>query len=83
MFLHVSVILFTGGGVPWQVSLRAGTPPWDTVNKRAVHILLECILVRSNSTFSLCIILLIFHFQHPFMHFEDALVIYYGTLMEI
>ena len=31
-----------GGGacVPWQI-------PWDTVNKRAVRILLECILVGS------------------------------------
>ena len=56
MFLHVSVILSTGGG--W--STWAGTPPGryippgrypsrcmlrDTGNKRAVRILLECILV--------------------------------------
>ena len=42
MFLHLSVILFTGGvcggGHAWQI-LR------DTVNERAVRILLECILV--------------------------------------
>ena len=80
----LSVILFTGGGVPGQVPLQAGTPSrigiplgryplapgqvppgryppgrytpwvdtppghsacWDTVNKRAVRIPLECILV--------------------------------------
>ena len=29
MFLHVSVILFTGG-VPGQVTPRAGTPPTGT-----------------------------------------------------
>ena len=62
IFLHLSVILFTGG-VPGQVhppgrntSLGRYTPPgrytpipisacWHTVNKRAVRILLECILV--------------------------------------
>ena len=35
---------------PWQVTPLTGTPPghsacWDTVNKRVVRILLECILV--------------------------------------
>ena len=59
IFLHLSVILFTGGTYlgrypPGQVHPLAGTPPlgrytcsacWDTVNKRAVRILLECILV--------------------------------------
>ena len=57
MFLHLSVILFTGGG---YIPARNGAdnpigrhPPgktprilWDTVNKRAVRILLECILVK-------------------------------------
>ena len=70
MFLHLSVILFTGGGVchtlPWtdtplgQTPLGRHPPPgqtppgqtpllrsacWDMVNKYAVYILLECILV--------------------------------------
>ena len=61
IFLHLSVILFTGGGgggagiwegTPGRYTPshpRAGTPPsnacWDTVNKRAIRILLECILV--------------------------------------
>ena len=64
IFLHLSVILFTGGGgVSGQVPPGrythppAGTPLpppgrytpsnacWDTVNKRAIRILLECILV--------------------------------------
>ena len=62
-FLHLSVILFTGGGggsiwagtLHWQVRPRTlwqvHPPPWeqcmlgDTGNKRAVRILLECILV--------------------------------------
>ena len=45
MFLHLSVILFTGGGV-WQ------TPPAPSSRRplqRTVPILLECILVFSNS----------------------------------
>ena len=80
MFLHVSVILFTGGVCPiacWDTHTPIpprtrgrhlppsgpGTTPLrdqrhpiaqcmlgDTGSKRAVHILLECILVRSNST---------------------------------
>ena len=41
IFLHLSVIVFTGG-VPGQVHPRLG----DTGNKRAVRILLECILVK-------------------------------------
>ena len=49
MFLHESVILFTGGGgVPGQVPPGTGTPDsacWDTLNKRVVRILLEWILV--------------------------------------
>ena len=54
MFLHLSVILFTGG---LPAPLSPGRPPWadtplrsacwDTVNKRAGRILLECILVIS------------------------------------
>ena len=40
------------GTSPRQVHPREGTPPrnacWDTVNKRAVRILLECILVINN-----------------------------------
>ena len=59
IFLHLSVILFTGR-VPGQVHLPPGTPParyhsastprdqcmlGDTGNKRAVRILLECILI--------------------------------------
>ena len=43
MFLHVSVILSTGGG---SASVHVGIPPpGDTVNERAVCILLECNLV--------------------------------------
>ena len=38
MFLHLSIILFTGGESPHRI-LR------DAVNERAVRILLECILV--------------------------------------
>ena len=35
MFLHVSVILSTGGGgVPGQVPLGPGTPPWDQIHPR-------------------------------------------------
>ena len=61
MFLHVSVILFTGGGVSASVHVGIHTPPrnrpppgadppeqcmlGDTGNKRAVRILLQCILV--------------------------------------
>ena len=69
MFLHLSVILFTGGPptpprmqppvmqTPWNAhppgcrhSPGCRCPPptqdtWDIVNKRAVHFLLECILV--------------------------------------
>ena len=62
MFLHVSVILSTGGST-WAGTPRAVTPPWESTpppagmppleqcmlgdmgNKRAVRILLECILV--------------------------------------
>ena len=62
MFLHVSVILFTGGvsvsvpggaSVPGVLHLRGSlslgvsvmeSPPYG--NERAVHILLECILVH-------------------------------------
>ena len=59
MFLHLSVILFTGGGcLPhphWEDTHLARHPPrqtsplhsacWDMVNKQAVRILLECIPV--------------------------------------
>ena len=55
IFLHLSHSVHRGG-VPGQVPLRAGTPPragtapgnacWDTVNKRAVPILLECIQLK-------------------------------------
>ena len=54
MLLHLSVILFTGGGVsatpsPGQTPLGRHPPLrsacWDMVNKQAVYILLECILV--------------------------------------
>ena len=67
MFLHLSVILFTRGGMhpsmqwgrhppgltlpprqtlphPWQTPSRI---LWDMVNKRVVHILLECILLST------------------------------------
>ena len=65
IFLHLCVILFTGGGSAWAGTPLAGThpqagthPPWqvhpreqcmlgDTGYKRAVRILLECILVES------------------------------------
>ena len=57
MFLHVSVILFTGGGLPQGIlgyPPPEQTPPLreqcmlgDTGNKRAVRILLECILVST------------------------------------
>ena len=69
MFLHLSLILFTGGGclpqcilgyTPWAdtpgqtppwADTPLGRPPgqicWGTVNKRAVRILLECILVSN------------------------------------
>ena len=82
MFLHLSVILFTGGSAihplgdtPWadipqadtpmgrhplvrhppgQTPPWADTPPrsacWDTVNMRAVRILLECNLVVNINT---------------------------------
>ena len=52
MFLHLSVTLFTGGSAthPPDQCMLGYTPPllsacWDTVNKRAVRILLECILI--------------------------------------
>ena len=53
MFLHLSLseILLGGGDLhPEGVGLHAGRvgrppPPRDTVNERAVRILLECILV--------------------------------------
>ena len=49
MFLHLSVILFTGGSTWAGTSPGRYTPPrsayWDTVSKRAVRIPLECILV--------------------------------------
>ena len=51
MFLQASVILSTVGGVPDQVHLPDQVHPpvqsmlGDTVNARAVRILLECILV--------------------------------------
>ena len=57
VFLHLSVNLFTGGVFPiecWDTPPWADTTPppilWDTVNnnKRAVRILLECILVFSH-----------------------------------
>ena len=59
IFLYLSVILFTGGstwaGTPPSTMYTAqgpGTPPrksmlGDTVNERAVRILLECNLVYS------------------------------------
>ena len=45
IFLHLSVILFTGG-VPGQPLGKyiPSSACWDTVNKRAARILLECIL---------------------------------------
>ena len=64
MFLHLSVILFTGGSTwastpPWAGTPLAGTPPgqyppghsacWNMVNKRAVRIPLECIIVVSHN----------------------------------
>ena len=53
IFLHLSVILFTGRGVPGQVHPPARYkvhPPGDTGNKWAVRILLECILVWKCNT---------------------------------
>ena len=53
MFLHLSVILFTGvcGRGVWQTPpaqcMLGYTAPRDTANKRAVRILLECILVAT------------------------------------
>ena len=47
IFLHLSVILFTGGGLP-QCMLGycpPRRPPWYMVNEQLVRILLECILV--------------------------------------
>ena len=48
LFLHVYVILFTGGGV-WQADIPRGrqTPRslWRRPLQRTVRILLECILV--------------------------------------
>ena len=47
MFLHLSVILFTGGR--WRGSLSRGVSVTETphmVEERAVRILLECILVQ-------------------------------------
>ena len=67
-YICLSVILFTGYGGEYLgryppragTPLWAGTPPppgngcWDTVNKRAVRILLECILViKFNVLFTL------------------------------
>ena len=57
MFLHVSVILFTGGVCP---PFPAQCMLWDTGNKRAVRILLECNLVTTcqqscrKAMFSVC-----------------------------
>ena len=47
IFLHMSVILFTGGvSAPLDADPHPlDADPPDTVNKRAVRILLECILV--------------------------------------
>ena len=45
MFLHLSVILFTRGSTYPPPVCRPPKILWDTVNKRAVRILLECILV--------------------------------------
>ena len=63
MFLHVSVILFKGGGClrsacwdtppPGSRSPREQCMLGDTDNKRAVRILLECILVKGDG----CVIL--------------------------
>ena len=52
MSLHLCVILLTGGLHPIQVGLGKHRYRilWDTVNERAVHILLECILVSLLST---------------------------------
>ena len=55
MFLLVSVILLTGGGVSTSVHAGIPTPPppgsrlRDTVNEQPVRILLECILVSQAS----------------------------------
>ena len=54
------------GGSPWGICMQEGTPPpllavRDMVHKRAVHILLECILVhRCNWTTWAVLVLLIF-----------------------
>ena len=45
MFLHLSVILFTGGVCHTHLGRHSSplrSACWDTVNKWAVHILLEC-----------------------------------------
>ena len=80
MFLHLSVILFTGGlasqhasqvrspgglhpeGISASKGEGLGKPPphWilqDTVNKRVVHIILECMLVKNgfNAVFWSCL----------------------------
>ena len=46
MFLHVSVILFNGGSALTQCHGTGRPPARDTVNWRAVRILIECILVN-------------------------------------
>ena len=48
IFLHLSVILFTGGCVFPYADTPYPRILWDTVNKRAVRILLECILLASH-----------------------------------
>ena len=70
VFLHLSVVLFTGGGLPGQVTPWGRYTPlgryipgrytphsacWDTVNKRAVRILLECFLVFAKDSLALLI----------------------------
>ena len=61
MFLHLSVILFTGGvsqhasQVTWQTPPGQTPPPSRMVNEQAVRILLECILVALDfAQFCLC-----------------------------
>ena len=59
MFLHVSVILFTGRGREGALPNPPGgdprfPPPPDTVNKRTVHIQLGCIIVINILTHSSC-----------------------------
>ena len=75
MFLHLSVILFRGVGVCIQGDLHlegglrrgGGRPPnrilRDTVNERAVRILLECILVYFLSLLPSIVISLINHLR--------------------